>query len=575
MKSARVGYTKCLNHVIAYHVHQDPCSILVVQPTVDDAEGYSKDEIAPMVRDTPVLTGLVADPKARDSGNTILKKAHPGGILSMVGANSARGFRRLTVRVVLFDETDGYPASAGQEGDQIQLGIKRTDTFWNRKIGEGSTPTIKGASRIESSFEASDGGYYYVPCPHCGNLHVLEWANLKWPEGRPEEAYFVCLNCGAVIEHRHKRWMVENGEWRGKGWTYRNGKFEFQSGFSGHIGFHIWAAYSYSPNAAWGKLAKEFLKVHKDPSKLKTFVNTVLAQTWEEAAEKADPDTLVERRENYGPENLPAELLLLTAGVDVQDDRLELEVVGWRAEHGDEPPESWGAEDRVFYGDPAKPEVWKTLDEALLRTYRTQDGRVLRIAAACIDSGGHHTAQVYAFCQKRLARRVYAIKGKEGLRPIWPKRASKSKKYNGALVWIVGADTAKDAIYSRLRITEPGPGYCHFPVGYEEAWFKQLTTEKVRTRYVKGSPVREWIKPNGARVEALDKRVYALAALHSLHPIHWGKIAANAERAQEQPPPPAVEKPPEPIEKTVEQHQKQRTRRPAKRGGYANKWKPF
>ena len=214
MKSARVGYSKILNHIIAYHIHQDPCGIMVVQPTIEDASGYSKEEIAPMIRDTKVLTNLVSDAKTRDSNNTILQKQFPGGVLSLVGANSARGFRRVSRRIVLFDETDGYPASAGTEGDQIKLGIARTQYFWNRKIVAGSTPTIKDFSRIERLFEQSDQRRYYVPCPDCGHMQYLRWPNMRWEGSDTANVSYACEECGVLIPHNKKRWMVERGEWR-------------------------------------------------------------------------------------------------------------------------------------------------------------------------------------------------------------------------------------------------------------------------------------------------------------------------------------------------------------------------
>jgi phage terminase large subunit GpA-like protein len=254
MKSARVGYTKMVNHAIGFHIHQDPCPIMVVQPTIEDAQGYSKEEIAPMIRDTPVLRGVVSDAKAKDGANTILGKAFPGGTLSLVGANSPRGFRRVSRRVVLFDEVDGYPASAGTEGDQIKLGIRRTEYYWNRKIVAGSTPTVKDFSRIERMFNESDQRRYFVPCPDCGHMQYLKWSHLRWRDNNPETAHYVCEECGVCIEHRHKRWMVERGEWRPT--APGNGK---------HAGFHIWAAYSYSPNATWSHLVAEFLEAKTNP----------------------------------------------------------------------------------------------------------------------------------------------------------------------------------------------------------------------------------------------------------------------------------------------------------------------
>ena len=214
MKSARVGYSKILNHIIAYHIHQDPCPIMVVQPTIEDASGYSKEEVAPFLRDTPCLKGLVSDPKSKDGENTLLQKKFPGGTLSLVGANSARGFRRVSRRIVLFYEVDGYPASAGTEGDQIKLGIRRTEYYWNRKIVAGSTPTIKDFSRIERLFNHTNQMRYYIPCPECGHMKYLKWSNMKWRDNDPDTVAYACEDCGCLIPHSKKRWMVERGEWR-------------------------------------------------------------------------------------------------------------------------------------------------------------------------------------------------------------------------------------------------------------------------------------------------------------------------------------------------------------------------
>jgi terminase, large subunit len=551
MKSARVGFTKCLNNIIGYHIHQDPSSILVVQPTVDDAKGYSKDEIAPMLRDTPALRGLVAEPRSRDSGNTIDKKLFPGGTLTLIGANSARGFRRLTVRLVLFDEVDGYPPTAGQEGDQISLGIKRSDTFWNRKIALGSTPTVKGASRIETSFEASDGGYYYVPCPHCQGLQTLKWRNLKWPEGRPKEAYFVCEHCGEAIEHRHKRRMIEGGEWRGKSWRYRNGKFELDPEFEGHIGFHCWAAYSYSPNAAWGKLAVEFLDVHKDRERLRTFANTVWGETWEEdQGERPDWASLQARAEPYHVLSVPAGGLFLTAGIDVQDDRLAVVIVAWgRGE------ESWRVYWGELYGDPSQPGgVWAQLDDLLQRGYEHESGALLHVTGAMVDSG-HLTNAVYNYARTR-APRIVAVKGMGQLgRPIITRPGAQDVQYkgtiikNGVMLWSIGVDGAKRQIYHRLKIIESGPGHWHFPIGLPEEYYEQLTAEKLVTRYKHGVPYGEWIQLR-PRNEAIDCEVYAYAAAirAGMGRLDWGRLeqglALRAGTDAPTVPPPVTAQPP-------------------------------
>jgi phage terminase large subunit GpA-like protein len=534
MKSARVGYTKILDHIVGYFIHQDPSPVLVVQPRVEDAEDYSRTEIAPMLRDTPVLAEIAGDLKAKDSNQRILKRVfRNGSSISFVGANSPGGFRRITTRVVCFDEVDGYPKEgAGEEGDQIALGVKRTESFWNRKVIVGSTPTVKDYSRIEKSFRESDQRRYYVPCPQCGHRQVLKWQNLHWDKAEngahlPETAHFVCEVNGCIIDESHKPAMVEQGEWIA------------EAPFGGHAGFHIWAAYSLFPNAAWRYLVEEWLRVHKDPSLRRTFVNLVLGETWEEDAERVDSQSIMGRAEDWG-DKAPTPVLLVTCGVDVQDDRLEIERVGWGAEE-----ESWSLDHRILYGDPSSPDLWRELEDYLLTRTTRADGVELPVHAACIDSGGHHTAAVYRFVKDRFRRRVFAIKGMGGPgRPVWPKRASKNNKGKVNL-FLVGVDAAKDAIYARLKMTEPGPGYCHFPkrdfgakpegTPRDPAYFEQLTAEIVQTKFVKGFPHRVYVLPSGKRNEALDLRVYAYAALISLN-VRWGQLLA-AQAASSPPPP--------------------------------------
>lgn len=513
IKSARVGYTKILDHVVGYFIHQDPAPVLIVQPRVEDAEDYSRTEIAPMLRDTPALAEIAGDLKAKDSNQRILKRVfRNGSSIAFVGANSPGGFRRITARIVAFDEVDGYPVTgAGNEGDQIALGIKRTESFWNRKVILGSTPTIKGMSRIEKAWNESDQRRYHVPCPQCGHRQVLRWANLTWNKDRnekgetiahhPETAHFVCEESGCIIEEHDKPAMIDAGEWI-------PGRPS-----AGHAGFHIWAGYSLFENAAWRFLVEEFLRVRSDPSLLQTFVNLVLGETWEEQGETVAANSLIARREVYGPEALPDAVVALTAGIDVQDDRLEVQIVGWGAKE-----ESWPAAYEVLHGDPAQATVWQELDALLLATHGVEDGRVLRIRSACIDTGGHHAERVYAFCRSRRGRRVFPTKGAPGARAIWPKNASRAGAKGADQVFIIGVDTAKDAIYGRLRIKTPGPGFIHFPAGeaFDDSYFAQLTAESVVTRYREGRPYRVWVLPKGRRNEALDTMVLALAAMKAL-----------------------------------------------------------
>ncbi len=506
MKSARVGYSKILNHIIAYHIHQDPCGIMVVQPTIEDAAGYSKEEIAPMIRDTKVLTNLVSDAKTRDSNNTILQKQFPGGVLSLVGANSARGFRRVSRRIVLFDETDGYPASAGTEGDQIKLGIARTQYFWNRKIVAGSTPTIKDFSRIERLFEQSDQRRYYVPCCHCGHMQYLRWPNMRYQDDDPSTASYACEECGALIPHSKKRWMVERGEWRAT-----------QPGNGRHAGFHIWAAYSYSPNAEWSNLVEEFLLSKNDPEQLKTWINTTLGECWEdEYASKVGAEGLMERaaNEKYEKGVPPKEVLILSLGCDVQDDRLSMSLWGIGRNE-----EMYLVDRKVIYGSPARADLWKQMDEVLMDKYKNEDGVELKIDAAAIDTGGHFTQEVYQYVRERSHLGLIGIKGmgQKGKPPIGkPTKVdinfSGKALRKGVQLFPVGVDTIKTTLHNRLKDAELGDGYIHFYPTITTDYFQELTAERQVLRYKHGYQERVWVKKSNARNEALDEMVYAYAA---------------------------------------------------------------
>lgn len=522
MKSARVGYTKILDHVVGYYLAHDPSPILIVQPRVEDAEDYSKTEIAPMLRDTPVLAEICGDPKAKDSNQTILKKTFANGAnLTLVGANSPGGFRRITCRIILFDEVDGYPSGgAGVEGDQIALGIKRSETFWNRKIALGSTPTVKGTSRIEKAYEESDQRRYYVPCPHCGEFQVLEWGGpetpygIKWDkdengEGIPESAYYVCRHNGCVIHHNEKSGMVKRGEWRAT------------KPFKGHAGFHIWAGYSLFPNAAWKYLVAEWLRVKNDPLMRQTFINLVLGEPYEDRGEKAlSEKRLLERCEVYAAE-VPDGVAVLTAGIDTQDGRFEIEVTGWGRNE-----ESWSIAFDVIEGDLETNEPWQRLDAYLKQVWRRTDGRGFTIMAACMDSGGHHTQKVYEFAKERLGRRIWAIKGESargGKRsPVWPTKKPTSKSKASFKPIIIGVNAAKDTVRGRLHIDppqEPGEAkasYMHFPADRDLNYFSQLLAERSVLKVSGGQRYRVWEQLPGRANEALDCRVYSYAALCGL-----------------------------------------------------------
>jgi phage terminase large subunit GpA-like protein len=526
-KSARIGWTKILGHIIGYHVHLEPCPLLVVQPTIEDAQGWSKEELQPMIDDTPVLRGLVSDQKSRSSSNTITKKHYDGGIAHVVGANSPRGFRRITVKMVLFDEVDGYPPTAGTEGDQIKLGVKRTETFWDRKIGIGSTPTEKGFSRVEKHFDRSSRGYYILTCPHCGDEHVrlfrqpekplivrdreLHVSHLHWPDGDPDSAAWVCSDCGGHIDHSHHRRMMNAGYWFGDDWEWRRETgFVFEDGFRGSIGFFIWAGYSYSPNSTPPKLANEFLSVKNDAEELKTFVNTVLGEAYEEKGEKPSSHVLMGRREQYADE-VPSGVQTLTLGVDVQKDRIEAELVGWNRRR-----ESWNINYYILPGDTAQKDVWDDLFDLIKQKFQHQSGAKLPIRGILIDSG-FNTKQVYEFC-KRAGINVFPGKGVTGKRPIVEDEEQRRKRLRkqrrkGVKPEIIGVDEGKWLVYQQLGVVKPGPNYCHFPMERDEEYFLQMTAEKLMRRYHKGRPVLEWV-PERARNEVLDCRVGALAAVH-------------------------------------------------------------
>lgn len=571
-KSKRVGYTKSIGNVIGYRIHQDPCSILVVQPTLDDAEGWSKEEFAPTIEQTPVLAALVAPPRSRDSGNTILRKRYTGGILHVVGANSARGFRRITVELVVMDEIDAYPPSAGNEGDQEKLAEGRSETAWNRKIIKGSTPTEEGLSRIGRSWSESSQGHYLLACPHCGGEHIRRFAQPEKPiESRGEAlpvsyldqaaAMWVCPHCSARIDQSHHRRMIEGGYWRGEDWEWRAGLgFTFLPGFTGHVGFHIWAGYSYSPNSTPAHLIAEYLEAKDDTERAKTFTNTVLGEEWSEPGEQTDAAALMRRAEVY-PAEVPPGVVALTCGVDVQGDRLELEVVGWGAGE-----ESWSIDYQVLVGDPTQDDVWEELTEIWERgAWERADGSTLRLAGMCVDSG-YLPRRVYRFVQNTRSERVWPIKGRNGAYPAIENKTIRDRhrarrKRSGAAPEMLGVDELKMILTRRLKIAAPGPGYCHFPDDRPEEWYRQLTGEKMIIRYPRGGqPVRIFHRTYHA-VEALDCRGYAHAAL-MLSGIDVDREAKQTARAvvaasRDVATPPA-QRPPV---------------RPARGGGWVGRWK--
>lgn len=514
MSAAQLGKSEALLNIIGYHIDNDPCPMLMLQPSLDMAQSFSKDRVANgLLASTPCLKSKVKSPRSRDSGNTTLHKIFPGGAITLVGANSSASLASRPIRLVLCDEVDRYPASAGSEGDPIALAKKRAATFWDRKVVMVSTPTIKGASRIEEAFEKSDQRHYHVACPHCDHRQKLVWANVEWTDNNPETAAYRCAECSVLWTESDRRKAIRNGEWIA------------EEPFNGIAGFAISALYS-----PWTPLSDgvmEFLAVRKNPEQLKVWTNTYLGQSWEDQGEKVDEYNLMERREDFA-EKIPEECLILTAGVDVQDDRLEISIIGWGKDD-----ESWVIDHKVMYGDPSTPQLWTSLDTHIFQTFDTHDGRQIPIRAVCVDSGGHYTNSVYAYAKKNAGRRVFAIKGVGGEgRPI----VSRPSKNNigKCPLFPIGVDTAKDLLFARLRIAEIGAGYIHFSETLNEEYFRQLTAEKIVTKYHRGFKKRIFQKMR-PRNEALDCFVYALSA----YAIIGININALAERAARGP----VEKP--------------------------------
>ena len=535
MSSSQVGKTEIILNTIAYYVDQDPSPIMIVQPTLAMSQAFSKDRLSAMIRDTEKIRECFKEARTRDSGNTVLHKKFPSGHLTIVGSNSPSGLASRPIRVLLLDEVDRYDASAGTEGDPTELAIARTKTFFNRKIYMCSTPTVKGLSRIEAAFLESDQRYYYGPCPECDHKQKLVWKNVIWEEDKPETARYACENCGSLIDESKKQWMLKHGEWIASAPTHNT------------AGFHI--SELYSVWSTWGEMATAFLEAKKQPETLKTFINTALGETWEEQGDSLEHETLLQRRLNYDYTNLPEDILVLTAGIDTQKDRLEIQTCGWGKSY-----ECWVVDYKILWGDPNAPNVWQELDNYLKQRFRTESGRVLPISCTCIDSGGHHTNQVYHFTKPRQGRRIFAIKGaSQAGKPIANRPTFVGK--NKAVLYPVGTDTAKEAIFARLA-ADAEISTIHFPVDLDEEYFKQLTAEKRITKYVRGKPTMAW-KQIRDRNEALDTMVYNFAAIYILNP-NFDVIETKILNAESKPKPPP-KKQSLPIDRG--------------RGNFANNWK--
>lgn len=547
--AAQIGKSDIMNNVIGRFAHLDPAAIMMIQPTIEMAQDYSKSRIAPMLRDTKVLNNLFYDvkqkgaavSKTRDGNNTILSKLFPGGRLIMCGANSPAGLASRPIRILLADEVDRFPDSAGSEGDPVDLAAKRMTTFWNRVMGLFSTPTNKGASRIDAEYNAGTQEEWQHQCPNCGEYHTLRYqdmiADAKGQDnGKGGTLYIIstvmwrCPDCGFEFTERQmkdaaQQYVAQNPD------AIQNGiRSFFVNAFS-------------SPWITWPEIMKEWLEARGDPEREKVVMNTRFGESYEQIGAFENEQIFLRRREVYGAE-LPDGVLVLTAAVDTQDNRLEYEIAGWgRGE------ERWGIQKGVLLGVPDSTNVWNQLDIVLDKVYRFADGRGLTVTRTFIDSGGHYGDAVYEYCRQRYYQQRFAVKGASisGQNLIY-KYSKASLKSGGTIpLVLLGVDSGKQYIMDRLSMELPGAKTMHFPLddmptdsgltarGYDEIYFKGLISEQLVPRKVHGQVVYRWENvAKDRRNEPLDLAVYNLACLHSL-PINWETLEAAIKAGEPEP----------------------------------------
>ncbi|MGE0753329.1 MAG: phage terminase large subunit family protein [Variibacter sp.] len=516
MKAAQVGATEAGNNWVGYCIHQAPGPFLAVQPTTDLAKRLSQQRIEPLIEECPELRELILPARSRDSGNTVLAKRFAGGQLVLTGANSAVGLRSMPARWLFLDEVDAYEGDVEGEGDPIALAEARTRTFGHRaKTFLVSTPTIKGLSRIEREYEASDKQRYFVPCPHCGHMQWLKFEHLRWEKGNPGTAEYVCEACERGIAEHHKTAMLAAGEWRATA-----------DAANPHVvGFHISGLYSPVGWLSWATIAREWEAAQGNDAALKAAKNTLLGETWQERGEAPDWQRLYERREDWRIGTVPVGGLFLTGGGDVQKDRVEVDIWAWGRGL-----ESWLVDHIVIEGGPERAETWAALTGLLNRTWPHASGCNISLAKLAIDTG-YEAPAVYAWARKAGQGQVAAIKGVEGFNrpapvagPTHVDLTEGGKKLRrGARLWTVAVATFKSETYRFLRLARPTDeetaagskwpaGYIHLPRGIDAEWVKQLVAEQLVTVKTKrGFQRLEWQKLR-ERNEALDCRVYARAA---------------------------------------------------------------
>lgn len=509
IKGAQIGGSEAGNNWIGYVIDYAPGPIMNVQPTVEMAKRNSKQRIEPLIQESPRLREKVKPARSKDSGNTILAKEFPGGLLVMTGANSAVGLRSLPARYLFLDEVDAYPGDVDGEGDPVALAEARARTFARRKILKVSTPTIQGRSRIESSYEQSDQRKYHVPCPHCDNYQELIWSRVRWEKDKPHTAVYHCDGCEQPIQEHHKTEMLAKGRWVATNKNPKNPK---------HAGFHLSSLYSPVGWFSWADAADLWEQAKGNQDKLRSFVNTVLGETWKEKGDAPEWERIFERREHYEFNKVPSGGLLITVGVDVQKDRIEAEIVAWGKDK-----QSWHLDYRVIPGDTSEDYTWKELFKILDEQFPCEEGGLMPVRMMAVDSG-YNTQVVYNQVRKFPVNRVIAVKGSDSAAMLISSPHAvdvdwKGKKLRrGVKVWTVGTNLAKTELYGWLRLSkpttegEPYPaGYCHFPE-QDESFFKMLTAEQLILKTTSGGGKKyEWVKIR-ERNESLDTRCYARAA---------------------------------------------------------------
>ena len=536
MWAAQTSKTTVLLNCLGSAIGTNPGPIMIVWPTNTVAKRNSRQRIAPLLNESEQLSGKVAANRSRDKANTTLLKEFHGGILVIAGANSAADLRSTPVRDLYLDEVDNFPLDVDGEGDPSKLAEARQTTFARRKRLRSSTPTTKGMSRIEEAYLRSDRCRYHVPCPHCGAFQPLEFGTkdahgLKWTKdaaGAPilSTVRYVCRENGCEIREASKGTMLARGLWVADNPGAQGGRVR---------GFHLNGLYSPLGWLSWRTIAQEWHEAMQaagrgDLSLLRVFINTRLAETFEEQGDKADEHALRKRADasDCQMRQVHPRCFVCTRAVDVQGDRLEAYTWAWGRGM-----ERQLVDRAVFYGDPAAPESDTGSPWAALTAYRAEPvtnaaGFTVPVLATFIDSGGHHTHAVYVYCRQHRGAAVHAVKGaSQAARPILGRPTDVDISWNGQKVkkgvklWQIGTDTAKTEVYGRLRVEQPGPGYVHLPSDVPTEVLEQLTSERLVTRYVKGRARLEWVKPNGRRNEALDCAVYALAAAHFLGMERW------------------------------------------------------